>query len=155
MERDEYQDDYYTQYSKVTNHNDSIKDVFVSQQLDAQMARLLSGELGSYKSKKMGSMKDNELIHFEMDKLSNLMEYYYPTDILYGYMGRPSFDYGYEHINSTLLVDGNKMKWLGDVTFDKEMAKYYKEIYQKKINPKFLRYVNDDALGFLILQCKF
>ena len=149
LERDEYQDDYYTQYSKVTAHNDSIKDVFVSQQLDAQMARLLAGELGSYKSKKMASMKDNELIHFEMDKLSNLIEYYYPTDILYGYMGRPSFDYGYEHVNSTLLVDGNKMKWLGDVTFDKEMAKYYKEIYQKKINPKFLRYVNNDALGFL------
>ena len=113
------------------------------------MARLLAGELGSYKSKKMATMKENELMHFEMGKLSNLFEYYYPTDILYGYMGRPSFDYGYEHINSTLLVDGNKMKWLGDVTFDKEMAKYYKEIYQKKINPKFLSFVNDDALGFL------
>ena len=149
LERDEYQDDYYTEYRRVTAHNDSIQDLFVHQQLDAEMARLLAGELGSYKSKKMATMKENELMHFEMGKLSNLFEYYYPTDILYGYMGRPSFDYGYEHINSTLLVDGNKMKWLGDVTFDKEMAKYYKEIYQKKINPKFLNFVNDDALGFL------
>ena len=149
LARDEYQDDYYTEYSRVTAHNDSIQDLFVHQQLDAEMARLLAGELGSYKSKKMATMKENELMHFEMGKLSNLFEYYYPTDILYGYMGRPSFDYGYEHINSTLLVDGNKMKWLGDVTFDKEMAKYYKEIYQKKINPKFLNFVNDDALGFL------
>lgn len=149
LARDEYQDDYYTEYSRVTAHNDSIQDLFVHQQLDAEMARLLAGELGSYKSKKMATMKENELMHFEMGKLSNLFENYYPTDILYGYMGRPSFDYGYEHINSTLLVDGNKMKWLGDVTFDKEMAKYYKEIYQKKINPKFLSFVNDDALGFL------
>jgi len=78
------------------------------------------------------------------------MYLYYPKHLLTAITGgSPAFDYGYEAMNSTILVEGNRMKMVGDLTFDKEMTKIYKEVYNKKINPKLLTYLNDDALGFL------
>lgn len=150
LEKDEYQDDYYLKYSQASSHNDSIKNVFVNQEVNNLMDRIIAGNIKSYKSKKMSSMKDNELLRIEIGSFDSLMHFYYPRNLLYGYMsGQPSFEYGYENINSTVVVDGNRMKILGDLSFDKEMTRFYKEIYNKKINPKFLTYLNDDALGFL------
>jgi len=149
LEQEEYQDDYYTRYSSVTAHNDSIKDIFVSHSIDIEMERIISGKLNPYKSKNLVSMKDNELVRMEMGKFDSLIQYYYPTDIIYGYMGRPAFDYGYEALSSSIVVEGNRMKIVGDISFDKEMTKYYKEIYRKKLNPRFYNYLSDDALGFV------
>lgn len=149
LDQDEYQDDYYQAYSKINNYNDSIKNEFVHDMVNVEIERIISGNLKPYKSKTLSSMKDNELVRMEVQKLDSLITYYYPADLLYGYMTRPTFNYGYEKINTSILVDGNQMKLVGDVVFDKETSKYYKEMYKHKLNPKFYSFLSDDALGFI------
>ncbi|MGB7526816.1 hypothetical protein [Sphingobacterium cellulitidis] len=150
LARDEYQDDYYQQYSRISNHNDSIKNDFVNKAINKMMDQIISGNIKGYKSKQLTSLKDNELVRIEVSSFDSLMYLYYPKHLLTAITGgSPAFDYGYEAMNSTILVEGNRMKMVGDLTFDKEMTKIYKEVYNKKINPKLLTYLNDDALGFL------
>ncbi len=148
LERDEYQDDYHIKYAEVTRHNDSIVDIFVINHVNSFMNEIIDGKFKPYKSKSIVSMKDNELMRMEMGKFDQLLMYYYPTDLIYGTLSRPTIDYGYESINSSVIVDGNRMKLVGDMSFDREMTRYYKEMYSKKMNPKFYKFINDDALAF-------
>jgi len=153
LERDEYQDDYYLEYRKIENHNDSIKNVLVSGWVDSKLNDIVSGKIERHASKNLRNIKDNELIRFEMDHITDFYKYYYPTDILYSTLGmRPAFDYGYKSVSGAAVIEGNKLSFKGDLTFDKTMAKYYKEIYQNKFNPKFYKYLDKNALGFLTLN---
>ncbi|MGN0019158.1 MAG: hypothetical protein ACI35Z_00085 [Sphingobacterium hotanense] len=153
LERDEYQDDYYLEYRKIENHNDSIKNVLVSGWVDLKINDIISGKVERHTSKNLRNIKDNELIRFEMDHIADFYKYYYPTDILYSTLGmRPTFDYGYKSVSGAAVIEGNKLSFKGDLAFDKTMAKYYKEIYQNKFNPKFYKYLDKNALGFLTLN---
>lgn len=153
LEQDEYQDDYYLEYRKVQLHNDSIKNVLVSQWVDQKLNDLIAGKLGSYKSKSIRNIKDNELMRFHVDHIKDLYKYYYPTDVLYSAFGmRPTFDYGYEGVSGAAVVDGYKLKFIADVELDKEMSKIYKDMYKIKMNPSFYKFLDENALGFLTVN---
>lgn len=153
LAQDEYQDDYYLEYRRIENHNDSIKNVLVAGWLDAKLNDVIAGKGKRITSKKLRNIKDNELIRFEMDHIDEMYGYFYPADMLYGTFGmRPAFNYGYQSASGAAVIEGNKLKVIGDMTFDKTMTKYYRDMYKNKLNPEFYKYLDKNALGFMTLN---
>ncbi|MGO1244592.1 MAG: hypothetical protein ACTMH4_10965 [Sphingobacterium sp.] len=150
LDREEYQDDYYLRFEQVKNHNDSLKNIFVKQQLDIKFGEMLSNQRAGYRSRRMRRLKSNELLHLEVNNLDSIIDYYVPYDILYAEIGvSPTFSYGYKSVQTTVAVDGNRMKVAGQIGLDKETSRYYRAMYKKKLDRRFYSFVPDDALGFL------
>ena len=153
LDRDEYQDDYYKEYAEVSQYNDSVKNVLMAQWVNQRFTQILDGRTGYSKSKTLSSMKDNELMCVEMKNFNDFYSLYYPMDLFYGTFGaKPIFDYGYESLAGSLIVDGPQLKFVGDLGLDKEMTKYYKDIYKNKFNPKFFEFLDPNVLGFISLN---
>lgn len=149
LDSEEYQDDYYLQYRKIRNHNDSIKNTLVAKWVNEHFTQLLSNQGNSYQSKTLQNLKDNELVRVEVKEINDFYKYYYPMDIMYSAFGTAfKFDTGIKSLASSIVVDGNTMKMVGDMEVDKELTKYYKEIYKHKLNPKFYNFLDEKALGF-------
>ena len=153
LERDEYQDDYYKVYAEVSQHNDSVKNVLMAQWVNQRFTQILDGKIGYSKSKTFSRMNDDELMRLEMKNFNDFYSLYYPMDLFYGTFGaKPIFDYGYESLAGSLIVDGPQLKFVGDLGLDKEMTKYFKDIYKNKFNPKFFEFLDPNALGFISLN---
>lgn len=153
LAQEEYQDDYYLEYRRIENHNDSIKNAVVAVWLDAKLNDVIAGKGKRITSKKLRNIKDNELIRFEIDRIDELYGYFYPADILYSTLGmRPAFNYGYQSASGAAVIEGNKLRVVGDLTFDKTMTKYYRDMYKHKLNPDFYKYLDKNALGFMTLN---
>ena len=149
LAQDEYADDYYTRYDSITRHNDSIKNDLVKQWVNAEMELLLAGGYKSFDAKKLPKLSANTIAHIHASDVFSYYKYLYPEEALSELFGvKPKFDYGIDGIDASIVVDGNKLKFVGSATLDKEMASYYKEIYNKKLNPKFYPFLDKDVLGF-------
>lgn len=153
LARDEYQDDYYMQAAAVRHHNDSLVRELTADLLESRMHKIKDQDMPSYRSKRMTRLKSNELVHVEIVNIDSLISHYLPYDMLYAGFGiRPRFNYGYEAMESTILVDGNTMKMTGSIGLSKDVVKYYRDIYRNKLDRKFYSLVSDDALGFLSIN---
>ncbi len=149
LAQDEYADDYYSRYDSVTRHNDSIKNDLVKQWVNAEMELMLAGGYKSFDAKKLPKLSANTIAHIHAADVFSYYKYLYPEEALSELFGvKPKFDYGIDGIDASIVVDGNKLKFVGSATLDKEMASYYKEIYNKKLNPKFYPFLDKDVLGF-------
>ncbi|MDR2282756.1 MAG: hypothetical protein LBE37_06075 [Sphingobacterium sp.] len=149
LAQDEYADDYYSRYDSVTRHNDSIKNDLVKQWVNAEMELVLAGGYKSFDAKKLPKLSANTIAHIHAADVFSYYKYLYPEEALSELFGvKPKFDYGIDGIDASIVVDGNKLKFVGSATLDKEMASYYKEIYNKKLNPKFYPFLDKDVLGF-------
>ncbi|TDQ77408.1 hypothetical protein [Sphingobacterium yanglingense] len=149
LAQDEYADDYYTRYDSITRHNDSIKNDLVKQWVNAEMELLLAGGYKSFDAKRLPKLSANTIAHIHAADVFSYYKYLYPEEALSELFGvKPKFDYGIDGIDASIVVDGNKLKFVGSATLDKEMASYYKEIYNKKLNPKFYPFLDKDVLGF-------
>lgn len=153
LARDEYQDDYYAQYAQVSHYNDSVKNVVVAQEVSQKLGTIITSNGKGFRSNALARMKDNELMRIEAVKLDSMMHYLYPKEIIGVTMGfTPSFDYGYEAMSGVVAVDGHTMKFSGHIQTDKETTKIYKDIYGRKLNPRFYNFVDENALGFISMN---
>lgn len=149
LAQDEYADDYYSRYDSITRHNDSIKNDLVKQWVNAEMELMLVGGYKSFDGRKLPKLSANTIAHIHATDVFSYYKYLYPEEALSELFGvKPKFDYGIDGIDASIVVDGNKLKFIGSATLDKEMASYYKEIYNKKLNPKFYPFLDKDVLGF-------
>jgi len=147
---DQYADDYYSRYDSITKHNDSIKNKLAESWINQEMALLIAGKIPTLSNADVPPLSKNTLAHVFAKDLSAYFSYFYPADIFKAALGlRPTFNYGIDGIDGSIVVDGNTLKFVGAATFDKEMGSLYKDIYNKKINPKFLPFLEKESLGFL------
>lgn len=149
LEQDEYSDDYYSVYDSINRHNDSIKNVLVKQWVNAEMELVLAGHYKSFDAKRLPKLDANTIAHIHAKDVFSYYKYLYPEEAISELFGvKPKFDYGIEGMDASVVVQGNKLKFIGSATLDKDMASYYKAIYNKKLNPKFYPFLEKDALGF-------
>ncbi|ERJ57572.1 hypothetical protein [Sphingobacterium paucimobilis] len=149
LNQDEYADDYYTRYDSITRHNDSIKNELVKQWVNAEMALMLTDSYKSFDPKRLPKLDANTIAHIHAKDVFSYYKYLYPEEIMTDLFGvKPKFNYGIDGIDASVVVQGNKLKLVGSATLDKTMASYYKEIYNKKLNPKFYPFLDKDILGF-------
>jgi hypothetical protein len=92
------------------------------------------------------SLDKNALGSFWLADLQRIYSSYLPYNFLkYGNMLR-----GYGSINARLYMDKEHMRITGEMTLDADKADAYKQIYNKKLNKKFLKYIKSDSLiGFM------
>lgn len=148
--QEEYADDYYSKYDSINRHNDSIKTELVKQWTNAEMENLLKGNYGAYNASLIPKMAGNTIAHVHAKDIFYYYQYFYPEDVITDLLGaKPKFDYGIHGVDARIVVEGNKLKLSGTASLDKDMAVYYKEIYNKKLNPKFYPFLDKNALGFL------
>lgn len=154
LSQDTYQDDYYKKSRTYEATLDSALHVLISSWVDERIAQIIGGNIKGYSSNKgFAKLSDNTILDFRVQHLDAIFSSVdYPMDVLYAGMGisrKPKIDHGIEEIAGQVVVDANKLILQGEVGLDKEMTRYYKEIYAKKINPKFLRYLDRETLGFM------
>lgn len=147
--QDEYADDYYTRYDSIVRHNDSVKTELTKQWVNSEMELILTGHYKSFDAKRLPKLDANTIAHIHANDVFSYYKYLYPEDFVSEVFGvRPKFDYGIDGVDASVVVQGNRLKLVGSATLDKEMATYYKEIYNKKVNPKFYPFLDKDVLGF-------
>lgn len=154
LSQDGYQDDYYTQYSVYQTAIDSALNVLAAAWVDDMSTNIVSGRVKGFSSNKgFKKLSDNVILDLRVRHLDAVFSSIYPADVLkimgLGYTGKFQIDHGIEEMSGQFIVDGNKLVFQGEASLDREMTKFYKEIYGKKVNSKFLRYLDRDAVGFM------
>ncbi|MFD2598882.1 hypothetical protein ACFSQ3_07940 [Sphingobacterium corticis] len=153
LEQDQYADDYYLNYRNYINERDSLVSIIVSGWLENHMRDMLSGKVKSYRSKyKLAKMSDNVIADVQLRNFGSFYQAFLPADIFYsmvGYSKTPNFDYGVDAISGQLVVEGNRLLFKGNAELDREMSRYFRDIYAKKMNKKFLPHLQQDLLGFM------
>ncbi|MCI0922067.1 hypothetical protein [Sphingobacterium rhinopitheci] len=161
LAQDEYADDYYLQYDSINRHNDSLKNVIIGGWLNTEFSHLISGNLGSYSTKKIKPISSNTLINLHIDSLGVLFGALYTDNPIWGNLGyyqsmmgdvnqeyTNAPYYGMESLDAQIDVIGNSMKLSSTLGFDKKLVKQYKEIYRKGVNPKFYNFLDKDVVAF-------
>jgi len=147
VEADTADDHYY----QMIVHDDSIKNALVGQWVDQELKMLITTSPGKAFSAKgfAGNLKPNAIANLWVRSLEGLYNDYFPTYLVRMATGYdPKFRFGFGEISMDLIVDKNKLKVVGDMDIDKEIIADYNEIYKRKINPKFLKYIDKDVVGF-------
>ncbi|WP_270087619.1 hypothetical protein [Sphingobacterium sp. SYP-B4668] len=142
-------DDYYYQ---MIVHDDSIKNALVSEWVNKELSDLIAtrGDKGFSAKGYSNNLKPNAIANLWVRSLEGLYNDYFPTYLVRMATGYdPQFRFGFGEISMDLIVDKNKLKIVGDMDVDKEILADYKAIYKRKINPKFLKFVDKDVVGFL------
>ncbi|WP_166334290.1 hypothetical protein [Sphingobacterium chungjuense] len=151
--QEEYADDYYLNYRSYTTTRDSMINMLLSQWIDQRMQEITTGTLSSYTKKhKVGKMGDDVIADLRLQDIGAIYQSYLPAHLLYSVVGigkMPKIDYGIEMVSGQMVVEGNKLVIRGDATLDKEMSRYFKAIYSRKMNKKFLPHLSEDILGFM------
>ncbi|WP_196940832.1 hypothetical protein [Sphingobacterium pedocola] len=156
-EEDVYQDESNTAYYRWLAQTDSIKDLIVSEWIDAEMTNIITGNYKSFVVPKgfTGKSNKNTVAHYWIKSVDELYQNFMPTGIIeqaFGIGSLSKLKYGYEQANLSFDVDKNKLKLHGALNLDQETSKIFKKIYDKKLNPKMYKYLDKDALGFLSLS---
>lgn len=165
--QDDYSDDYYAEYARIHNHNDSIKNTLISTWLEIEFDSFINGKNGSYNAKNIKPLSKNTIFSLHVEKLKDLYGSLLGPDYnILGSLGMPRYVwnkwdnvegtnqdyYGIDTYTGQVEIDGNKLKINGEVSLNKDIAKQYKEIYKRGINPKFYTYLDKDILGFMSLN---
>lgn len=153
LSQEGYADDYYLEYRRYTTTRDSMVNILLNQWIDQRMQEITTGTAPSYAKKhKVGKMGDDVIADLRLQDFGAIYQSYLPAHLLYSVVGMgkmPKIDYGIDMVSGQMVVEGNKLVIRGDATLDKEMSRYFKAIYAKKMNRKFLRYLDKDVLGFM------
>jgi len=140
LAQEQYSDDYYKRYDTMYRHNDSVKREVVGQWIDVEMGMVITGGHGSFDTRQLGKLNSNTLAQIHVRDIASFYSHFYPEDIWRDAFGiQPKLDYGIEGVDASVIVQGNKLKFTGAATLDKDMTTYYKAIYNKKAEPQILR----------------
>jgi len=148
----DYSDDYYAEYTAMQAKNDSIQNQATAQWLQQEIFQLIQHQnRPAFDSKAYNqSIDKNAIAHLWVKNIDGLYEDLLPSYFLDVAGVKPGdFRYGLEQASFNLIVDGNRLKVKGDIDFSKEVAPYFQAIYNRKLNPKFLKYIDKSALGFM------
>ncbi len=151
LDQEEYEDDYYLEYRRIENHNDSIKNNLVQAWVNERLNQIVQGALLDKNVKAPKKLKDNELMRVDVRNLESFTSLYNQAfNYIPGFY--PKINYGYEELISSLFLEESELKLHSEVKMKKEVAKKYHEIYKIKPNPKFKEFLHPDVLGFMSIN---
>ncbi|SEM51273.1 protein of unknown function [bacterium A37T11] len=150
-------DHYYDDYNKKAAQDDSLKTRLTAEWVQKEIITLLYQPNGS-------SILSNGSFKRSIPKkavatvwLRNLDEIYksFVPDIYTAMLGvkKGSFFTGLGSINASLIIDHDKVQIVSEAGVSKELAASYRKMYKRKLNKKFLKYIDSDkAVGMLSLS---
>jgi hypothetical protein len=144
------QDSIYDNYYASIAADDSIKSMLLKKWLNDEDNRLsITKETFENKSFKQAVNK-KALASVWIRNVDELYNDFVP-DVYSAFFGKKTnkFSAGFGSANAHLVVEGNHVKLNGALEVADDQAKSYHKIYNRKMNKKFFRYIDDDALAYL------
>ncbi len=153
-----YEDNIYNSDSTQTGYNKNYED---SYEQDRQIGRELTFRWSSAEAQNLfietnsTSILNNESFQknqdpqaeatFWLPSLAQIYSKFIPSSTLYS----SNLFNGYKNFNAKLFLENKEIKIQSSLELEPAEADVYNRIYEKKINKKFLKYINSDKLtGF-------
>jgi hypothetical protein len=144
------QDSIYDNYYASIAADDSIKSVLLKKWLNDEVNRLsITKETFENKSFKQ-TVNKKALASVWIRNVDELYNDFVPA-VYSAFLGKKTnkFSAGFGSANAHLIVEGNQVKLSGALEVADDQAKSYHRIYNRKMNKKFFKYIDDDALAYL------
>ena len=144
------QDSIYDNYYASIAADDSIKTVLLKKWLNDEVNRLsITKETFENKSFKQ-TVNKKALASVWIRNVDELYNDFVPA-VYSAFLGKKTskFSAGFGSANAHLIVEGNHVKLSGALEVADDQAKSYHKIYNRKMNKKFFKYIDDDALAYL------
>ncbi|MFC6098976.1 hypothetical protein [Olivibacter domesticus] len=146
VNQDSIYDDYYASIAA----DDSIKSALLNKWLNNEVNRLsitkVTFENKSFKhavnKKALASVWIRNVDELYNDFLSTVYSAVLGTKT-------NKFNAGFGSANAHLVVEGNHVKLSGALEVADDQVKRYHRIYNRKMNKKFFKYINEDALAYM------
>ncbi|MCZ4223591.1 hypothetical protein [Pedobacter rhodius] len=142
-------DDQYDEYQKERAEQDARKKQLAFVWMSAQADKIFNSNYESIENNKSYSASlDNKAIAELW--VSSIQDAYNSIAPEFGTYGRSGILKGYGSLNAKLYMDKTSFRISTGLELAKEQADAYKKIMNRKLNKKFLKYVNSDkAIGFM------
>ncbi|MET4083334.1 hypothetical protein ABIB40_003303 [Pedobacter sp. UYP30] len=150
--------DAYAKYELARAAEESKKKALALTWLAEQAEQVFTSNYPSIETNKSykTSLDDKAVAQFWVSNLQNAYNYMMPRYFPYGkystkgLTGKLGATMGYKGLNAKLFMDGKSVRISTGIEMDKNWADAYKRITSRKLNKKFLKYVNSDkAIGFI------
>lgn len=144
-----YGDDMYDGYQKERAEQDAKKKQLAFVWMNVQADKIFNSTYESIESNKSYSASlDNKAIAELW--VSSLQDVYNSIAPEFGTYGKVGLMKGYGSLNAKLFMDKTSFRISTGLELAKEQTDAYKKIMDRKMNKKFLKYVNSDkAIGFM------
>jgi len=146
VNRDSIYDDYYASIAA----DDSIKRVLLKKWLNDELNRLsITKETFDNKSFRQAVNK-KALASIWIRNVDELYNDFVP-DVYSAFLGKKTnkFSAGFGAATADLVVEGNHVKLSGALEVADDQVKRYHRIYNRKMNKKFFKYIDEDALAYM------
>ncbi|HWV70826.1 MAG TPA: hypothetical protein VN040_03890 [Pseudosphingobacterium sp.] len=146
VNRDSIYDDYYASIAA----DDSIKRVLLKKWLNDELNRLsITKETFDNKSFRQAVNK-KALASIWIRNVDELYNDFVP-DVYAAFLGKKTnkFSAGFGAATADLVVEGNHVKLSGALEVADDQVKRYHRIYNRKMNKKFFKYIDEDALAYM------
>lgn len=146
VNRDSIYDDYYASIAA----DDSIKHVLLKKWLNDELNRLsITKETFDNKSFRQAVNK-KALASIWIRNVDELYNDFVP-DVYSAFLGKKTnkFSAGFGVATADLVVEGNHVKLSGALEVADDQVKRYHRIYNRKMNKKFFKYIDEDALAYM------
>jgi hypothetical protein len=142
-------DDRYDEYQKEREEQDSLKKELAMVWMTAEGNKIFTANYESIeKNKSYTSSLDSKAIAELW--VSSLQDAYNSIAPEFGTYGKSGLMKGYGSLNAKLFMDEKSFRISTGLELAKDQADAYKKIINRKLNKKFLKYVNSDkAIGFM------
>lgn len=134
--------------------NDSIKKEVFSTWISHDFADYLNPKEHLGKNRSLKIKDSNHLIRLWVPNLDNLYSMLIPTDVIsmvYSFKIE-NFKYGYEEALFDIIQDQNQLKFVSNVSVDKELATQLKNITKSKFNKQLTKYIPESYIAYSSLN---
>lgn len=139
-------------FEKVNRRNDSIKNMLLEKWLQHEQEQLLSGNYPNIPTGEQARFLKNvdiarvwlpkvEGLYDGLRSLRSMADAYYHTSSF-------SLENDYKEMFFDLTQQGNKIMLKTSITLGKDLVKLAKQLYARKPNPKFAKYLTEETLGY-------
>ncbi|KQS35851.1 hypothetical protein [Pedobacter sp. Leaf194] len=144
-----YGDEQYDEYQKERAEQDAKKKQLAFVWMTAQADKIFNSSYESIESNKSYSASlDNKAIAELW--VASLQDVYNSVAPEFGTYGKTGLMQGYGSLGAKLFMDDKSFRISTGITLAKDQADAYKKIMDRKMNKKFLKYVNSEkAIGFM------
>lgn len=154
-EADAARDSMYDAYYASVAADDSIKSKLLEQWLHQEAIKIVGSKETFDNQSFKKSYRKNALASLWIRNINELYQDFVPGiynayTLLLGGKAK-KFDTGFESANVYLTFDKNAVTLDGAISFSDEQVKAYRNIYNRKLNRKFFKYLNDDAITYTSL----
>lgn len=152
---DSYDDEAYQHEMLKNAKNDSIRNAAFATWLAADFVNYLEPSQSASSYKQISQYdKQNTLVHFWVKNLNDVYQDMIPYDVLRMGIGlnMKNLDYGYQDAVIDLIQDKHILKIKGSIGLEKDIQKIFAQMYKRKANKKFAKYIPENHLGYLSLN---